>query len=462
MIDENNFEKKSKLKDKVDETFNEKEIIKSKNIICPKCHEPCKIKIENYKFKLYDCVNKHITDNIRIKDFKDTQKINKSNIFCEQENDRNNDNTNKNELNKFIQEKETNDNKFSEIKRVIDTFINDIKKMIEKLNDLMEIMNIYYQINEEIFNNYDINNTNNNKNENYKEIFNNNDLINELKEINKIKFLKNKFEKMIDVYYKISSLNIMTIIYKIENRNQDRLYLFSENFIGSFVDNNKDKSYILIDGEKYDLCGYHYLNENQKSKNTLEIKLIEDKPITNMSNIFRGCTSLISLPDISNWNFKNINNMTDMFESCISLISLPDISNWDTTNVIGMGGLFENCNNLISLPDISKWNTKNVTNMKWMFRNCKSLKSLPDISKWDTSNVKTMYSMFEGCESLISLPDISKWKTKNVTNMQTMFNDCKSLISFPNLSEWDLNKELHNDFMFWGVDEKIIPKKFKH
>ena len=122
--------------------------------------------------------------------------------------------------------------------------------MIEKLNDLMEKMNIYYQINEEIFNNYDINNTNNNKNENYKEIFNNNDLINELKEINKIKVLKNKFEKMIDVYYKISSLNIMTIIYKIENKNQDRLYLFSENFIGSFVNNNKDKSYILIDGEK--------------------------------------------------------------------------------------------------------------------------------------------------------------------------------------------------------------------
>ena len=218
MIDENNFEKKSKLKDKVDETFNEKEIIKSKNIICPKCHEPCKIKIENYKFKLYDCVNKHITDNIRIKDFQDTQKINKLNIFCEQDNDRNNDNINKNELNKCIPEKETNDNKFSEIKTVIDTFINDIKKMIEKLNDLMEIMNIYYQINEEIFNNYDINNANNNKNENYKEIFNNNDLINELKEINKIKVLKNKFEKMIDVYYKISSLNIMTIIYKMKTK----------------------------------------------------------------------------------------------------------------------------------------------------------------------------------------------------------------------------------------------------
>ena len=38
--------------------------VKSKEIICPKCYEPCKIKIENYKIKLYDCVNNHIIDDI--------------------------------------------------------------------------------------------------------------------------------------------------------------------------------------------------------------------------------------------------------------------------------------------------------------------------------------------------------------------------------------------------------------
>jgi len=32
--------------------------------------------------------------------------------------------------------------------------------------------------------------------------------------------------------------------------------------------------------------------------------------------MFEGCTSLISLPDISNWNTQNIINMTDLFCNC--------------------------------------------------------------------------------------------------------------------------------------------------
>ena len=57
-------------------------IDKSKEIICPSCHEPCLISIENYKIKLFGCINNHIFNNIKIKDFPDTQKINISNIIC--------------------------------------------------------------------------------------------------------------------------------------------------------------------------------------------------------------------------------------------------------------------------------------------------------------------------------------------------------------------------------------------
>ena len=57
-------------------------IIQSKNIICPKCYESCKYKIENYKIKLYGCINDHTTDNIKIKEFLKTQEINIANIIC--------------------------------------------------------------------------------------------------------------------------------------------------------------------------------------------------------------------------------------------------------------------------------------------------------------------------------------------------------------------------------------------
>ena len=45
-----------------------------------------------------------------------------------------------------------------------------------------------------------------------------------------------------------------------------------------------------------------------------------------MSNMFSGCKSLSSLPDISKWNINNVKNMSFMFEGCKSLSSLPDIS----------------------------------------------------------------------------------------------------------------------------------------
>ena len=76
--------------------------VKSKEIICPKCYKPCKIKIENYKIKLYDCVNNHITDDIKIKDFYNIQKINISKITCNNCKDKNKGNIYNNEFYKCL------------------------------------------------------------------------------------------------------------------------------------------------------------------------------------------------------------------------------------------------------------------------------------------------------------------------------------------------------------------------
>ena len=63
---------------------NKKEVmIKSKDIICPKCQKPCRIKMKDYKIKLYECINDHIYNNIDIQEFEETQNINISNIICE-------------------------------------------------------------------------------------------------------------------------------------------------------------------------------------------------------------------------------------------------------------------------------------------------------------------------------------------------------------------------------------------
>ena len=81
----NNFDKDNKTMKVIVFVMKEDEnkaIIKSKEIICPDCHEPCRIKLENYKIKLYDCINGHVKENINLIDFNDTQKIDLSKIVC--------------------------------------------------------------------------------------------------------------------------------------------------------------------------------------------------------------------------------------------------------------------------------------------------------------------------------------------------------------------------------------------
>ena len=72
--------------------------------------------------------------------------------------------------------------------------------------------------------------------------------------------------------------------------------------------------------------------------------------------------------------------------------------------------MFRGCASLISLPDVSKWNISHAETINYMFSGSKSLVSLPDISKWDTSNIEKKNFIFSGCNSLISIPDTSKWK----------------------------------------------------
>ena len=56
---------------------------KSKGLICPICQETCGINLKKYKLSLLGCVNQHKVDDIKIKEFLNTQKINISNIICE-------------------------------------------------------------------------------------------------------------------------------------------------------------------------------------------------------------------------------------------------------------------------------------------------------------------------------------------------------------------------------------------
>ena len=148
------------------------------------------------------------------------------------------------------------------------------------------------------------------------------------------------------------------------------------------------------------------------------------KPVTDMSEMFDGCSSLKSL-DLSNFYTGNVTNMSEMFSGCSNLTSL-DLSNFNTGNVTNMSEMFSGCSNLTSL-DLSSFNTTNVTDMSSMFIVCKSLTGL-DLNNFNTTNVTNMRAMFDGCSLLKSL-DLSSFNTGKVTDMVLMFFYCLSLES---------------------------------
>ena len=85
------------LVNSIDEISNNN-IIKSKYIICPECKENIRIKINDYKIKLYDCKNGHNIDNILLEEYENTQKIDISKIICNICNKNNKSNTYNNEF----------------------------------------------------------------------------------------------------------------------------------------------------------------------------------------------------------------------------------------------------------------------------------------------------------------------------------------------------------------------------
>ena len=127
------------------------------------------------------------------------------------------------------------------------------------------------------------------------------------------------------------------IIYK--NKYKERIRIFGT----GFVQTNKYNCKIIIKGKEEELDEF-YCGELKEKE--LEITLINIKNIIDMRAIFSGCDSLISLPDISEWDTSNVRYMSFMFKKCESLTFLPNISKWNTSKVIDMNSMFYGCKSL--------------------------------------------------------------------------------------------------------------------
>ena len=209
----------------------------------------------------------------------------------------------------------------------------------------------------------------------------------------------------------------------------------------------RDKAYAnrpwvkYADGTLTFRCGYKkILGENEYELNSGEEKPAWETNKKNISQVvfeasfanarptscyawFQLFSNLKQIEGIENLNTENVTNMSDMFRFCSSLTSL-DVTHFNTGNVTSMADMFSSCPRLAEL-DVTHFNTANVKDMSDMFASCSKLTSL-DVTNFNTANVKDMSNMFYGCSGLISL-DVTNFNTANVTNMRYMFNGCFKL-----------------------------------
>ena len=164
---------------------------------------------------------------------------------------------------------------------------------------------------------------------------------------------------------------------------------------------------------------FYYL---KSLKNIEGFEHLNTSKVTNMWEMFRGCSSLAAL-DLSSFDTSRVWTMDSMFRGCSSLTTL-DLSSFATSEVMDMDCMFYGCSSLTAL-DLSRFATSEVTDMRWMFSDCSSLTSL-DLTSFDTSEVTDMYAMFRDCKSLTTL-DLSNFQTSEVKNMGEMFSGCSSL-----------------------------------
>ena len=231
----------------------------------------------------------------------------------------------------------------------------------------------------------------------------------------------------------------------IANTNSSYIFQKFTNLKSINFGNNYDTSKVTNMSDMFYGCS---------SLTSLNVSSFDTSKVTNMSHMFRGCSNLNSLDLGDKFDTSNVTGMNHMFYGCSSLISLDLGNNFDTSSVTNMGSMFYGCSKLTSLDLGDKFDTSSVTLMSSMFYGCSKLTSLDLGDKFNTSSVTLMSSMFQGCSSLTSL-DLSNFNTSEVFNMKSMFQGCSNLTTIFASNKFDTSSVTNSTSMFSSATKLV-------
>ena len=220
---------------------------------------------------------------------------------------------------------------------------------------------------------------------------------------------------------------------------------------GLFNSLKKLKSINLTNFKTTNVSSFKSMFYNCNALESLDLSGFNTEKVNTMFEMFAGCNTLTTL-NLSNFNMDKVKSSLRMFGYCNNLTSITFGNNLNTTELTNMSQMFIGCSKLTSL-DLKGFNTSNVTNMSNMFTSCTLLSSL-DITSFNTLNVTDMSQMFSGCKNIQTI-DLSSFEVKDGLNMSTMFYQCSKLSSI-DLRNMDFeNKTVTTTNMFQFTTQVI-------
>lgn len=75
---------------------------------------------------------------------------------------------------------------------------------------------------------------------------------------------------------------------------------------------------------------------------------LDTSALTNMSNLFLRCSSLLSVTGLEDKVFDKVTNISNMFKECTNLVEIPNVFN-GMTEVTDLNALFHSCSSLIEI-----------------------------------------------------------------------------------------------------------------
>ena len=97
-----------------------------------------------------------------------------------------------------------------------------------------------------------------------------------------------------------------------------------------FIYNNLERAKIIIYNKQYELKENI---RNRKQTITIKIKIKFLDNIIYLNSMFEDCKSLFSIYNLQNINTKYLKTINHLFAGCSSLLYLDDISNWNINNI---------------------------------------------------------------------------------------------------------------------------------